>query len=51
VLIIAGDKTGDARFYERMVPRAEAIWTDYLAEQASGQHPGPADDDDGWREP
>ncbi len=30
VLLIGGDKTGDDRFYERMVPVAEAIWEDYL---------------------
>jgi len=32
VLIIGGDKSGDARFYDRMIPKAEAIWTQYLAE-------------------
>jgi hypothetical protein len=32
VLLIAGDKTGDARFYETFVPRAERIWEQYLAE-------------------
>jgi hypothetical protein len=26
VLLIGGDKTGDKRFYERMIPRAERIW-------------------------
>ncbi len=30
VLLIGGDKTGDRRFYERMVPKAEKIWVDYL---------------------
>ncbi|MCL2726536.1 MAG: type II toxin-antitoxin system RelE/ParE family toxin [Polyangiaceae bacterium] len=29
-LIIGGDKTGDARFYERIVREAETIWTEYL---------------------
>lgn len=29
VLLIGGDKTGDDRFYERMVPLAEKIWEDY----------------------
>lgn len=38
VLILGGDKTGDGRFYERMVPRAENIWAQYLAEQAAGLH-------------
>jgi hypothetical protein len=32
VLLIGGDKTGDDRFYERMVPLAEQIWSQYLAE-------------------
>lgn len=32
VLLIGGDKTGDARFYERMVPQAERIWSRYLQE-------------------
>lgn len=32
VLLIGGDKTGDDRFYERMVPLAEQIWGQYLAE-------------------
>lgn len=31
-LLIGGDKTGDDRFYETYIPRAEAIWRDYLAE-------------------
>jgi len=30
-LIIGGDKTGDARFYERIVREAEKIWTGYLS--------------------
>jgi hypothetical protein len=32
VLLIGGDKTGDKRFYERMVPVAERIWIEYLRE-------------------
>ena len=32
VLLIGGDKTGDDRFYERMIPLAEKIWSDYLEE-------------------
>jgi len=32
VLLIGGDKTGDDRFYERMIPVAEKIWSDYLEE-------------------
>jgi hypothetical protein len=31
VLLIGGDKKGDDRFYERMIPIAERIWLDYLA--------------------
>ena len=38
VLILGGDKTGDTRFYETMIPRCEAIWTAYLAEQRAGLH-------------
>ncbi len=34
VLIIGGDKSGDERFYERIVPQAEKLWIEYLA-----QHP------------
>ena len=30
VLLIGGDKTGDDRFYERMIPIAEKIWDEYL---------------------
>lgn len=40
VLILGGDKTGDDRWYETNVPRAIAIWEQYLAEQAAGQHDG-----------
>lgn len=32
VLLIGGDKTGDARWYERMIPIAERIYKDYLDE-------------------
>lgn len=32
VLLIGGDKTGDKRFYEVYIPKAEAIWREYLAE-------------------
>lgn len=38
VLLLGGDKTGDKRFYETMVPVAEKIWELYLAEQAAGTH-------------
>ena len=33
VLIIGGDKTGDPRLYERIIPAAEKIWKQYLAER------------------
>ena len=29
VLLIAGDKTGDARFYDVYVPKAEKLWEEY----------------------
>ncbi len=38
VLIIGGDKTGDGRFYEKLLPWAERIWRKYLAEQKAGEH-------------
>ena len=31
VLLLGGDKTGDDRFYETFVPRAERIWAEHLA--------------------
>jgi hypothetical protein len=34
VLLIGGDKTGDDRFYERVIPIAEKIWSHYLEETA-----------------
>jgi len=30
VLILGGDKTGDDRFYEREVPKAERLYAEYL---------------------
>jgi hypothetical protein len=32
VLLLGGDKTGDASFYERMVRACERIWQEYLNE-------------------
>ena len=32
VLLFGGDKTGNDRFYEQVIPRAERLWKDYLAE-------------------
>jgi hypothetical protein len=37
VLLIGGDKTGEGRFYERMIPLAEKIWRSYLSEQGGQQ--------------
>ena len=33
VLLLGGDKTGDDRFYERMIPTAERLWNTYCQEQ------------------
>ncbi|MBV9110447.1 MAG: type II toxin-antitoxin system RelE/ParE family toxin [Gemmatimonadetes bacterium] len=30
ILLLGGDKTGDARWYERNVPRADALYSAYL---------------------
>jgi hypothetical protein len=30
VLILGGDKTGDQRFYQGIIPRSELIWKQYL---------------------
>jgi hypothetical protein len=46
VLLIGGDKTGDRRFYERMVPFADDLFDQYLAEQIAGLHPGPRNEED-----
>ena len=32
ILLIGGDKTGDNRFYERMIPVADALYDDYINE-------------------
>jgi hypothetical protein len=32
ILLIGGDKTGDKRFYDRMVPIADDLYDDYLKE-------------------
>jgi hypothetical protein len=32
VRLIGGDKSGDSRFYETMIPRADAIFDRYLSE-------------------
>lgn len=33
VLLIGGDKTGDKKFYDRMITRSQRIYADYLKEQ------------------
>ena len=38
VLLLGGDKQGDDRFYEVMIPRAEKIYEQYLDEQRRGLH-------------
>jgi hypothetical protein len=32
ILLIGGDKTGDDRFYERMLPLADRLYNEYLRE-------------------
>jgi hypothetical protein len=32
ILLIGGDKTGDERFYERMIPAADRLYDDYIKE-------------------
>ena len=32
ILLIGGDKTGDDRFYERMIPIADQLYEVYIAE-------------------
>jgi hypothetical protein len=32
ILLVAGNKAGDGRFYERMVPIADALYDTYLSE-------------------
>lgn len=34
ILLIGGDKTGDHRFYERMIPIADALYDDHLVNLA-----------------
>ena len=31
ILLIGGDKTGDGRFYERMIPMADRLYDEHLA--------------------
>jgi len=32
VLLLGGDKTGEKRFYDTMIPKCESIYADYLKE-------------------
>lgn len=32
ILLIGGDKSGDSKFYERMVPRADDLYDEHLAQ-------------------
>jgi hypothetical protein len=32
ILLIGGDKTGDGRFYEQMIPQADNLYDEHLAE-------------------
>jgi hypothetical protein len=32
ILLLGGDKTGDDRFYERMIPLAGKLYDDHLAQ-------------------
>lgn len=36
ILLIGGDKTGDDRFYERMVPLADRLYDQHLVELENG---------------
>ncbi len=40
ILLIGGDKTGDKRFYDRMVPLADDLYDEHLAELAKERDDG-----------
>ncbi len=40
ILLIGGDKTGDDRFYERMVPIADGLYDEHLGELSKEQDNG-----------
>ncbi len=40
VLLLGGDKTGRPRFYREMVPHAERVFREYLAETRGGEEEG-----------
>ncbi|MDI9402471.1 MAG: type II toxin-antitoxin system RelE/ParE family toxin [Limnohabitans sp.] len=37
IVLIGGDKTGDARFYDRMIVRADALFAEHLYRLAQGR--------------
>jgi len=40
ILLIGGDKSGDGRFYERMIPLADALYDEHLTEIEREKHHG-----------
>ena len=38
ILLIGGDKTGDDRFYERMIPIADRLYDEHLQELSKEQN-------------
>ena len=40
ILLIGGDKTGDGRFYEQMIPIADELYDQHLAELAKERNDG-----------
>jgi hypothetical protein len=40
ILLIGGDKTGDRRFYQRMIPIADALYDEHLAELEKEKNDG-----------
>ncbi len=40
ILLIGGDKTGDERFYERMIPLADRLYDEHLAELSKEKNHG-----------
>jgi len=40
ILLIGGDKTGDKRIYDRMVPLADDLYDEHLAELAKEKDDG-----------
>jgi hypothetical protein len=40
ILLIGGDKSGDTRFYERMIPLADTLYDEHLAAESKEQDNG-----------